>query len=139
MKATITAFSAALLVCHLAASAGASPADKGGQKQKKAQHASAVPRADGVDVHIVFSTRDVQIIREYYAPRYRRLPPGLQKKYARTGTLPPGWQKKMEPFPVVLERQLVVLPRGYQRGVIDGHAVIYDRGSQFIFDVAVLF
>jgi hypothetical protein len=45
----------------------------------------------------------------------------------------------MEPFPVVLERQLVVLPRGYQGGVIDGHAVIYDRGSHVIFDVAVLF
>jgi hypothetical protein len=89
-------------------------------------------------MHIVFSTGDVQIIREYYAPRYRRLPPGLQKKYARTGTLPPGWQKKFEPFPVALERRLVVLPSGYHRGVIDGHAVICDpRGV--LFDVAAIF
>jgi hypothetical protein len=40
---------------------------------------------------------DVRIIREYYAPRYRSLPPGLAKKFARTGRLPPGWQKKMAP------------------------------------------
>ena len=51
------------------------------------------------------------ILRNYYAPRYRNLPPGLQKKVARGGQLPPGWQKKFEPFPVVLERQLPVLPR----------------------------
>ena len=92
-----------------------------------------------VDVHVRFSTRDVQVIREYYAPRYRRLPPGLQKKLARTGTLPPGWQKKMEPFPVALERDLIVLPQGYRRGVLDGHAVIYQPRTQVIVDVAVLF
>ena len=91
------------------------------------------------DVRIVFSSHDVQIIREHYAPRYRRLPPGLQKKLARTGRLPPGWQKKMEPFPVVLERQLVTLPAGYPRGVIDGHAVIYRPGSSVIIDARVLF
>jgi hypothetical protein len=82
---------------------------------------------------------DVRIIREHYAPRYRSLPPGLQKKYARTGQLPPGWQKKREPFPVALERRLASLPTGYQRGVIDGHAVIDGSRSQVIFDVAVLF
>ena len=79
------------------------------------------------------------MIREYYAPRYRNLPPGLQKKLARTGQLPPGWQKKMEPFPVVVERDLVVLPAGYRRGVIDGHAVIYDSRTHVMVDVAVLY
>jgi hypothetical protein len=89
-------------------------------------------------VNVVFSNGDVQIIRDYYAPRYRRLPPGLQKKYDRTGTLPPGWQKKVEPFPVALERRLVMLPRGYYRGVIDRHAVIYNpRGV--IIDVMMIF
>jgi len=100
-----------------------------------------VTRASGVhaDVHLVFSNREVQVIREHYAPRYRNLPPGLQKKLARTGKLPPGWQKKMEPFPVVLERQMVALPAGYQRGVIDGHAVIYKPGTSIIIDATVLF
>lgn len=141
MKSTTTVFSAAVLMLNLASFVDAAPADKRAQKPKKVQHASAVRHADGssVDVHVVFSTKDVQVIREYYAPRYRRLPPGLQKKYARTGTLPPGWQKKMEPLPVAVERGLADLPRGYRRGVIDGHAVIYSPSSRVIFDVAVLF
>ena len=41
-------------------------------------------------------------------------------------------------FSVYVERELVVVPHGYRRGIIDGHAVVYnDRG--FILDVAVLF
>ena len=71
-------------------------------------------------VHVVFSSEDVRVIREYYAPRYRSLPPGLQKKYARTGQLPPGWQKKMQPLDPVVERRLVALPAGYSRGIVDG-------------------
>jgi hypothetical protein len=90
-------------------------------------------------VHVTFSTGDVRVIREYYAPRYRNLPPGLQKKLARTGKLPPGWQKKFEPFPATLERQLVVMPRGYRRGIVDGHAVIFDDKTHVLLDVAVLF
>ena len=92
-----------------------------------------------VAVHIAFLPREVRIIREYYGPRYRNLPPGLQKKYRRTGQLPPGWRKKIEPFPVAVERQLQVLPPGYERGVIDGHAVIYNPRTEVIFDIAVLY
>jgi hypothetical protein len=91
------------------------------------------------DVRVVFSSGDLTIIREHYQPRYRNLPPGLQKKLARTGTLPPGWQKKLEPFPVELERRLERLPAGHQRGVIDGHAVIYLPGTGVTVDAAVLF
>lgn len=91
------------------------------------------------DAGPLFSAREVEVIREYYAPRYRSLPPGLQKKLRRTGHLPPGWEKRLEPFPAVVERQLVVLAAGYRRGVIDGHAVIYNPSTQIIIDVAVLF
>jgi hypothetical protein len=90
-------------------------------------------------VQIVFGTQEARLIREYYAPRYRNLPPGLQKKLARTGQLPPGWQKKFEPFPPVLERRLVALPAGYRRGVIDAHAVIFDDRTHAIVDVTMLF
>src|SRR5258708_10664405 len=61
-----------------------------------------------------FWPRDVRVIREYYVPRYRTLPPGLQKKLYRTGHLPPGWERKLEPFPLVVERQLVAVPSGYR-------------------------
>jgi hypothetical protein len=39
---------------------------------------------------------------------------------------------------VYVERELIAVPYGYHRGLIDGHAVVYnDRG--FILDVAVVF
>jgi hypothetical protein len=91
-----------------------------------------------VAVTISWSAREIEIIRRHYAPKYRSLPPGLQKKYVRTGQLPPGWQKKMSPLPASLERECAALPAGHRRGVIDAHAVIYSsRGT--IIDVAVLF
>jgi hypothetical protein len=83
-----------------------------------------------------FRNRDVVVIREYYRPYYR--PYGLRHRYHRAGYLPPGWAKRIRPVPVYVERELVVVPRGYRRGLIDGHAVVYnDKG--FILDVAVLF
>jgi hypothetical protein len=90
-------------------------------------------------VHVVFSSDDVRVIREYYAPRYQALPPGLQKKYARTGQLPPGWQKKLQPFDPVVERRLVALPAGYRRGIVDGRAVIMDDRTHVMIDMAVVF
>ncbi len=117
-------------------------ADSPGQGRGKKQGNDERGRADTgarVDVHVAFGSGDVGILREYYAPRYRNLPPGLQKKIARGGQLPPGWQKKFEPFPVAVERRLTPLPSDYRRGVIDGHAVIYNPRTNVIIDLAVLF
>jgi hypothetical protein len=108
-----------------------------GKKHKKQERASY--ERDSVSVHVVFAKGDVVILRDHYASRYRNLPPGLQKKVARGGQLPPGWRKKFEPFPVVVERRLTVIPRDYRRGVMDGHAVIYNARTHAIVDVAVLF
>ena len=143
MRRTISATMVALLL-----GSAVLIADHQGKQKKHndARHAKgkhAVAQSDrrddsAVAVRISWSSREVEIIRRHYAPKYRRLPPGLQKKYARTGQLPPGWQKKMEPFPASLERDCARLPAGYHRGVFDGHAVIYNpRGV--IIDVAVLF
>jgi hypothetical protein len=113
-------------------------------KGKANQHGKKPPnRTDDVGggsavAHVAFGTGEIQQVRTHYAPRFRNLPPGLQKKLARGGSLPPGWQKKIEPFPVALERGLTRLPTGYSRGVIDGHAVIYNSRGMII-DVAVLF
>jgi hypothetical protein len=89
-------------------------------------------------VSCYFGPRDVRIIREYYEPRYRNLPPGLAKKFYRSGRLPPGWAKKIEPLPVAVERQLVVLPPTYMRGYIDGVIVVYAPRTQVMIDVVRL-
>jgi hypothetical protein len=139
MKLRISLTIAALLLTSVELTADGSQKHK--PKHENGGSTVVVRDADrpAASVHIVFSSHDARVIREYYAPRYQNLPPGLQKKMARGGSLPPGWQKKIRPLPVVVERELVVLPTGYRRGVIDGHAVIYKSGSPTIIDVAVLF
>jgi hypothetical protein len=95
---------------------------------------------------IIFSTRDRQIIHDYYrggysnlppglAKRGGNLPPGLEKHLAKNGTLPPGLQKRLTPFPADLDRRLPRLPDIYRRGTIGGSVVIIDRRTQRIMDV----
>jgi len=80
-----------------------------------------------------FRREDYVVVQRYYTGP-RDLPPGLRKKYARTGTLPPGWEKKIRPFPPELIRVLPPPPPNYDRGFIDGVAVVYDRKTRIILD-----
>ena len=138
MKRTL----AATIACLLLGSVGVIAEQKGGSKKPKdAKHAvapSGATDAATLTAHVSWTTHDVEIIRHHYTPTYRELPPGLRKKYQRTGQLPPGWQKKMQPFPAELERECAPLPAGYRRGVFDAHAVIYNSHGTII-DVTVLF
>ena len=120
---------------------GAPLAEKNkGKNRPHGQPARTEQRSDArVGVHVVFGSADVTVLREHYAPRYRNLPPGLQRKVARGGQLPPGWQKKFEPFHASVERRLPLLSPEYRRGVIDGHAVIYNARTNVIIDVVALF
>jgi len=82
---------------------------------------------------------DVRVVREYYEPRVRKLPPGLAKKQAGGKELPPGWARRIQPLPVAVEQQLVVLPPGYRRGYVDGSVVVYASHSHVVVDsVAIL-
>jgi hypothetical protein len=45
----------------------------------------------------------------------------------------------VQPFPVVVERQLMVLPPAYRRGVIDGYVIVYDPRTEILVDVVALF
>lgn len=125
-------------ICLLGATLNAGQG-RGEQKRLKRPAVRATPAIAAIDIGVVFTARDVGVIRQHYAPRYRRLPPGLRKKLARGESLPPGWRTKVEPFPYTVERDLPPLPRGYSRGVLDGHAVIYSPQRQVIVDLAVLF
>lgn len=135
-------FLSTTLVGLLLGSAGVLADQKNTPKNHKDATPAIVYRGDAdattLGAHVSWTTQEVEIIRRYYGPKYRGLPPGLRKKYQRTGQLPPGWQKKMEPFPATLEQECASLPAGYRRGVFDAHAVIYNSHGTII-DVAVLF
>jgi hypothetical protein len=85
-----------------------------------------------------FRDRDVVVIRDYYRPYYRPVAPGLRRFYVRNGYLPNGWARRIRPVPVYIERDLYPVPRGYRRGLIDGHVVVHNERG-LIFDVAMLF
>ena len=86
-----------------------------------------------------FEPRDVWLVSDHFAGRYRPLPPGTAKKYYRTGALPADWQRQLAPLPSALERRLVALPEGIRRGVIGGSLIVYDPQTQTILDTIVLF
>jgi hypothetical protein len=80
-----------------------------------------------------FRREDYAIVQRCYnGPR--DLPPGLRKKYYRTGKLPPGWQKKVQPFPPELVRVLPPPPPNCERGYVDGVAIVFDRRTRIIMD-----
>jgi len=81
-----------------------------------------------------FRPEDAGYLRQYYRGP-ADLPPGLRKKYYRTGKLPPGWEKRLQPFPPVVVQRLPRLPPNCGRGYLDGFAVVYDRRTRVILDV----
>jgi hypothetical protein len=99
--------------------------DKDKDKDKDQGHGNGHP--------VYFRDEDYVVVQRYYAGP-RDLPPGLRKKYYRTGKLPPGWEKKIRPFPVELVRVLPPPPPNCERGFIDGVAVVYDRKTRIILD-----
>ena len=128
-----------LLVLGLVVGALGTSTAEAGDRHGRGRYVREAPRANYRD-NGHFRGRDVVVIRDYYRPYYRPvvLPRGVQRRYVRAGYLPPGWAHRIHPVPVYIERQMVPVPRGYRRGVIDGRAVIYDNRG-FILDVAVLF
>lgn len=87
--------------------------------------------------HLRYFRPDDRVILSRYYP-VQTLPPGLRKKYARTGTLPPGWQKRVRPLPVAVVEQLPPPPPNCERGYVDGYAVVYDRKTRVILDTVDL-
>ena len=66
---------------------------KGKQEQQFKKHKHQNQERFGKRGQGKFSHAEQRTFREYYG----NLPPGLAKKYRRTGTLPPGCQHKVEP------------------------------------------
>ena len=113
-------------VCLLAQGRGKG---KGKGKDKEERHGGPQGGHDGP----YFQRENYAVVERYYSGP-RDLPPGLRKKYYRTGKLPPGWQKKIRPFPPELVRVLPPPPPNCAFGYIDGVAVVYDRRTRIILD-----
>lgn len=95
------------------------------------------------DVRVVFSNRDRALIRDYYAPHSRGLPPGLAKK----GKVPPGHAKKLyrgspiphdypwKAIPRDLEDRLDRLPEGYVRVIVGADIGIMKVRTRIVVDL----
>ena len=95
------------------------------------------------DVRVVFSDRDRILIRDYFAPRNRHLPPGLAKQ----GKIPPGHAKKLqqnvavphgyrlESIPRELEDRLSRLPDGYVRITVGADIAIMNVRTRVVVDL----
>ena len=80
MRVAILVVGVAMVVSAPSLQAEQSPRDSGRRPAAVDRDRVAV---EG-EIRVVFSTREVEIIREHYAPRYVNVPPGLQRKLART-------------------------------------------------------
>lgn len=85
----------------------------------------------------VFSEHDVYILRDCLADyEFESLPPGIQKKLARGGTLPPGQAKKLRRLPGSCTTRLEPLPRDVDR-IIYGNRIILVAGGSHIIDIFI--
>ncbi|HSG06610.1 MAG TPA: hypothetical protein VLB09_09465, partial [Nitrospiria bacterium] len=90
-----------------------------------------------------FNSEDRRRIRNYFVsrarafppdrPKEKPLPPEIQKKLVRDGTLPPGLKK--ESFPNVLVQQLEFLPAGYVRLKVGNNVVLIHQETEVIVDI----
>jgi len=79
-----------------------------------------------------FSERDHDVLRGCLAGyEFESLPPGIQKKLARGGTLPPGQAKKLRRLPGSCTAHLEPLPRDVDR-IIYGNRIILVAGSRIL-------
>lgn len=100
-------------------------------------------------VHAAFEEFERQMIYKYFKdhayepvvyeesgghPKKKKgLPPGIQKKLARGGTMPPGIAKQYLPDGLVT--QLPPPPHGYERRIVGGDVVLVEIDTGYIADI----
>lgn len=99
-------------------------------------------------VHAAFKEFERQMIYKYFKdhvyepvvyeetgkpPKKKGLPPGIQKKLARGGTLPPGIAKQYLPDGLV--KQLPTPPQGYERRVVGNDVLLVSIDTGAIADI----
>ncbi len=66
-------------------------------------------------------------------PKKKSLPPGIQKKLERGGTMPPGIAKNY--LPNDLTRELPPPPHGYERTIVGSDVLLVEAATGYIADV----
>ncbi|WP_290622906.1 hypothetical protein [Kangiella sp.] len=124
---------------------------------------AAKPSRDGL-----FHDDETRIIRDYYRDygydrehdrdydrdggKQKKLPPGLKKKYERTGELPPGWEMKLQrgevlsedvyrygrPLPYDLRQRLPIGPTGSKIIEVEGKIIRVMENTREIIDILSL-
>lgn len=99
-------------------------------------------------VHAAFEEFERQMIYKYFKdhvyepvvyeengghPKKKGLPPGIQKKLARGGTLPPGIAKQYLPDGLI--SQLPPVPQGYERRIIGNDVLLVQIDTGVIADI----
>jgi hypothetical protein len=99
-------------------------------------------------VHAVFKEFERQMIYKYFKghvyepvvyeerggpPKKKGLPPGIQKKLARGGTLPPGIAKQYLPDGLI--KQLPAVPHGYERRIVGSDVLLVEINTGVIADI----
>jgi len=92
-----------------------------------------------------FADHDRGEIRGWYSENYRRLPPGIAKKYwlppgqerrlLIRSEFPPEMEREVYVVPVELERRLPPPPPDCERVAIGGHIVLRNRNTKIILDI----
>ena len=109
-------------------------------------HSSVIPVSAALHVSAtaVFTTDDIQIIRDYYQTsayagngkakgKSKGLPPGIAKNLQRGKALPPGIAKRALPHD--LQLRLSPAPAGYDRYVVAGKVLLVELGTQIVRDI----
>jgi len=105
----------------------------------------SVSRVTGLEV--VFTSKEVRLIRAYYesqsrtdkpgntkrAKKPKDLPPGIARNLARGKPLPPGIAKQT--LPSVLHHSLPPVIDGHERIIVAGKILLVEIGTQIVRDV----
>jgi len=89
-----------------------------------------------------FSERDRRIISDCFTEQASnlppglakkdRLPPGLERKLERNGTLPPGLQKRVQPLPEFCSARLPRLPENWVRVSLGARVLLLDPRERIV-------
>lgn len=116
-----------------------------GKSKKEKQHKKEKGKQQKGKASKDFSQAEKRTVQHYY----RHLPPGLAKKYKRTGTLPPAWEKnvnighklpesykkELQPVPTELKETLEVGPVGSEVMRMGNKIIRLEQATNMILDV----